>query len=130
MLIFAFVACAKKDTNVCQTTMAEITGTYHLTKFESVSYQTGAAQNRTSSLTSCEVSGIYKFNIDSTVTYSELSNCNNSGNGVWWASKTSFYSLFASGVSNRIGGGAISITSWDCTNLVLITNYPAVDSNY
>ena len=135
LLIVSVVSCTKqdtikKDTSVCATTMAEIAGNYHLTKFESVSSNTGAAQDRTSALTSCELSGVYRLNIDSTVTYSELSTCNNSGTGIWQASEWSFYTFFASGTRSRIGGIVTSITGWDCTHLVLRTNYPTVDSNY
>jgi hypothetical protein len=130
LLIVCIVSCKKKDTNTCETTMADIAGSYHLTKFESVSYNTGAAQDVTFFLTSCELSGIYKFNIDSTATYSELTNCNNSGSGVWTASETTFYTFFTSGTGNRLSGLTLSITSWDCTNLVLLTSFPSVDSNY
>ncbi len=108
--------------------MAEIAGSYHLTKFESVSYNTGAAKDNTSSLTSCELSDIYTFHADSTAAYSELTDCNNNGSGGWGVSNATLYTSFTSGTGNRISG--TSITSWDCSNLVLLTRFPSVDSNY
>ena len=107
--------------------MAQIAESYQLTKFESVLYNTGAAQDVTSTLTNCELSGIYHFNIDGTAAYTESTNCSGSGSGTWSLSN-SLYTLFTSGDGNRIS--STSITSWDCTNLVLITMFPSVTYNY
>ena len=129
ILVISFVvSCKKKDTDTCEITMAEIAGSYQLTKFESVSYNTGAAQDLTSTLPSCELSGIYNFKTDSTATYTELTNCNGSGNGTWSLSDAGLYTSFTSGNGNRIS--STSITSWDCTNLVLMTRFPSVPYNY
>jgi hypothetical protein len=56
--------------------MTDIAGNYKKTKFESVSSSTGEAQDLASTLTSCELSGIYNLNPHSSATYSELVNCN------------------------------------------------------
>ena len=105
----------------------QIVGSYHLTKFESVSFNTGAAQDLTPTLTNCELSGIYYFKTDGTATYAE-SNCSNIASGTWNLSNGSLYTLFTSGDGNRIS--STSITSWDCTNLVLLTSFPSVEFNY
>ncbi len=113
--------------NTCAITMAAIAGSYRLAKYELVSYNTGAAQDLTSTLNSCQLSGIYNFNIDSTAAYTELNNCSGSGSGRWGLSGTSFYTSFTSGEGSRIN--LTSITSWDCTSLVLTTSFPSAVSN-
>jgi hypothetical protein len=108
--------------------MAQIAGTYQLTKFQSVSYNNGATQDLTSTLTNCELSGIYHFKTDGTATYTESINCSSIANGTWNLSNGSLYTLFTSEDGNRIS--STSITSWDCTNLVLLTSFPSVEFNY
>jgi Lipocalin-like domain len=108
--------------------MVEIAGRYKLTKLESVSYNTGAAQDITSMLTSCELLSIYNFNADGTATYTEVTNCNGSGSGTWNLSEAGLNTSFTTGSGNRIS--LTSIVSWDCTNLVLITRLPSVTYNY
>ena len=128
LVITCIVSCKKKDVTTCDITMSEIAGNYKLTKLESVSYSTCAAQDLTSTLTSCELSGIYNFNTDSTATYSELVNCNGSGSGNWKLSETWLYTSFTSGNGNRISSTLIE--SWNCSNFVLMTRYPSVNYNY
>ena len=128
LIILGVISCKKKDVSTCDITMPEIAGNYKLIKFESVSYATGSATDLTSTLTSCELSGIYNFNIDSTAIYTELTNCNGSGNGTWKVSETWLYTAFTSGDGNRISSTLIE--SWNCSTLVLITRYPSVTYNY
>ena len=108
--------------------MAEIAGRYKITKLESVSYNTGAAQDITSTLTNCELLSIYNFNAGGTATYTELTGCNGSGSGTWNVSETGLYTSFTTGGGNRIS--LTSILSWDCISLVLITRWPSVTYNY
>ena len=128
LIVICIVSCKKKDVNTCHINMTEIAGSYKVTKLESVSYNTGAAQDLTSTLTSCELLGIYNFNADSTATYTELANCNGSGSGTWNLSEGGLYTDFTTGSGNRIS--LTSIVSWDCANLVLITRWPSVVYNY
>jgi len=108
--------------------MASISGNYKFTKLEKVAYSTGETQDITSTLTSCDLSGIYTFKTDSTVTYTESTNCNGNGIGTWNLPGTFMYTTFASGNGNRIN--ATLIESWNCFNLVLLTRYPSVTYNY
>jgi hypothetical protein len=128
LFITCFLSCKKKEATTCEITMTEIAGHYKFTKLEKVSYGTGEAQDITSTLTSCELSGTYTFNIDSTATYSESGNCNGSGTGTWDLPGTWMYTAFTLGNGNRIN--ATFIESWDCSNLVLITRYPSVNYNF
>ncbi len=107
--------------------MASIAGRYQLSKLESVSYNTGEVLDITSTLTSCELSGIYYFKNDNTATYTELVNCNGNGSGTWSSSDTNLFTAFDSGNGNKISG--TSIINWDCTHLVLLTRYPSVSYN-
>lgn len=128
LVVACFVSCKKSTATSCETTMTDIAGNYKITKYESVSYNTGATQDVTSSLASCALSAIYRFNIDSTATYTELNGCNGSGSGTWATSGSGFHTAFGPGNGNRID--VTSITSWDCSNLVLTTMFPSVTYNY
>lgn len=129
ILVFGcLVSCKKTTTTSCQATMTDIAGNYKIIKYESVSYNTGATQDVTSSLPGCMLSAIYHFNSDGTATYSESGVCDGSRNGTWATSNSGFHSTFESANGNRVD--ATSITSWDCTNLVLTTMYPSVNYNY
>jgi len=128
LIITCTVSCKKRDSPACVITTAQIAGHYKLTKLESVSYNTGIAQDLTSTLTNCELSGIYNFNNDNTATYSELVNCNGSSSGTWALSETWLITSFTSGIGNRINGTLIE--SWNCSILVLTTQYPSVNFNY
>lgn len=108
--------------------MTDIAGTYKITKYETVSYNTGTLQNVTSSLTSCQLSAIYHFSADSTAAYAEPANCGGSSSGTWRISGSGFYVSFNSVNANLIG--LTSITSWNCDDLVLTTLFPSVDYNY
>lgn len=123
-----FASCKKGHLNNCKATMTDIAGAFKITKFETVSYSTGAAQDITSSLTSCQLSAIYQFNADSTATYNEPANCGGSSSGTWSVSGSGFYASFNSANANRIG--LTSITSWNCVDLVLTTLFPSVNYNY
>lgn len=128
LFFICFVSCKKAATTSCGTTMTDIAGNYKIIKYESVSYNTGATQDMTTALPGCMLSAIYHFNSDGTATYSESGSCDGSRDGTWAASNAGFHSTFASVNGNRID--ATSITSWDCTNLVLTTMFPSVNYNY
>ncbi|HET6995462.1 MAG TPA: lipocalin family protein [Chitinophagaceae bacterium] len=108
--------------------MAGMTGRYKIEKVESVSYNTGAAQDRTAVLTTCQRLGIYVFRADSTASYTGTGNCNGTINGRWYLTNSTFYIDFNSG--NPGLHNLTALVSWDCTDLVLITRFPTVDSNY
>src|SRR4051812_31315355 len=127
LLTVCIVSCKKNDSTTCEITMTQIAGSYHLTKFESVSYNTNATKDKTSTLTNCEISGIYHFNTDSTATY-WVTNCSRVESGTWSLSGSFLNTSFTSSDVNRINNTLI--ISWNCTNLVLITTFPSVDSNY
>jgi hypothetical protein len=128
LVAFSSISCQKEKAATCEITMENIAGSYKETKFESVSYTTGVATDLTSTLSGCELSGIYTFKIDGTATYTELVNCAGNGNGTWETPGTWMYTLFSSGTGNRISGTLIE--NWDCSNLVLITRFPSVAHNY
>lgn len=128
LVVACFVSCKKAASPSCGTTLTDIAGDYKIIKYESVSYNTGATQDITSSLPGCMLSAIYHFISDGTATYSESGGCDGSRNGTWAASNSGFHSTFESVNGNRID--ATSITSWDCTNLVLTTMFPSVNYNY
>jgi len=125
LLTSAFLSCKKDNIKVCQKTVPTIAGIYKITKSESVAFSTGKAQDNTSGLTTCELSGTYELRSDNTAAYSETTNCNGSGNGTWGLTEGGIlYTSFGSGSGGRISG--TYIVSWDCINLVLITQYPSV----
>jgi hypothetical protein len=129
ILLIAFIgSCKKNGAAICEQNMAGIAGKYKITRLEHVSYNTGAAQDATSTLTSCELSGTYTLRADGNATFAESINCNGSGNGTWDLSGGHFYISLNAGDGNQIG--LTSVVSWDCTDLVLITQFPSVDSNY
>jgi len=128
LVVTFFVSCKKNEATICAINMTEIAGNYKFSKLEKVSYSTGIAQDVTSTLTSCELSGLYTFNSDSTAEYSELAICNGNSSGSWNLSGTLLYTAFNSSNANRITGTLIE--SWDCSTLVLITRYPSVDYNF
>ena len=106
--------------------MADIAGQYKMTKLEQVSYATGMAQDVTSTLSLCQLSGIYTLVADSTISFSEPGNCPESGTGHWNIDNGNFIVMFNS------GGGYLRLTyivSWDCKTLVLMTRYPNVNTN-
>ena len=132
LAILLLASCKKNNTNTCEQTMAEIAGKYKLIKLELVSYKTGAIQDVTSTLTSCQLSGVFVLHSDSTATYTELSSCNDSGTGTWNLSgginsSENLYASFTSGNGNYIS--LTSISSWDCRNLVLTTSFPYAQYN-
>lgn len=128
LVITTITACKKNESPACHITMTEIAGTYKFTKLEKVAYSTGDAQDITSTLSACELSGIYVFYTDSTATYTELPNCNGSGSGTWNIPGTWMNTTFSPGNGNRINGTFIE--NFDCNNLVLITRYPSVTYNF
>lgn len=132
LAIVLLASCKKNNTNTCEQTMAEIAGKYKLIKLEQVSFKTGAIQDVTATLTGCQLSGVFVLHSDSTATYTELSGCNGSGTGIWNLSgginsSESLYTSFTSGNGNYIS--LTSISSWDCRNLVLTTNFPGAQYN-
>lgn len=128
LVIPACLSCKKEKTTACEISMAAIAGSYKEIKFESVAYATGAATDLTSTVSACELSGIYTFRPDSTATYTEPGSCTGSGSGTWETPGTWMTTSFTSGSGNRIRGTFIE--SWDCSLLVLITRYPSVDHNF
>ena len=130
LTILYFISCKKSNevVPVCDISMGEVAGNYNLVKVESVQYSTGLATDITSTLPSCELSGIYIFNTDSTASYTELSNCSGSSSGTWEISNLWLYTDFASGDGSRISPTLIE--SWNCSTLVLITRYPSTAYNY
>ena len=127
ILVFVFLAGCRKKSDTCDQNMADIAGKYKMTKFEQVSYSTGMAQDVTSYLTACQVSGIYTLNADSTMIYTETANCTGSGAGRWNIDGGHFYTEFNSGSSYLIHPTVI--VSWDCNTLVLMTQYPNANTN-
>ena len=128
ILLTVFIAsCKKEETRTCKKNMKSIAGRYKLSKVELVSYKTGEAQDVTSTLSNCDLSGIYIFNTDNTTTYAEMGNCSGSGSGTWGLSGGNLFTSFENGNGNKIS--PTSIVSWDCTNLVLITRFPTVEYN-
>lgn len=125
-ITFLLFSCKKNDTPVCETNMASMAGSYHLTKFERVAFSTGIPQDVTGTLSSCELSAVYNLNPDSTATYSEGGSCTGSGSGNWQYS-TNFIFSFKSGNGVRLN--TAFFYSWNCTNLVVMTAYPSTVSN-
>ena len=129
LLTSLLLSCKKDNIKTCQKTVPGIAGIYKITKFESVAFSTGQAQDNTSGLTTCELSGIYELRSDNTARYSEITNCNGSGSGTWGLTEGGIlYTSFASGSGGRISGTFIE--SWDCNNLVVITRFPSALNNY
>jgi hypothetical protein len=133
LAILSLASCKKNAspeniTKTCEKYTAGIAGKYKLIKVELVSYWTGAAQDVTSRTASCQLSGIFELRTDGTASYAEPAGCNGSGTGIWSVpGEVTLYTSFTSGNGVYISG--TSITSWDCTNLVLTTKYPAVEYN-
>ena len=128
LLTSLLFSCNKSTVKVCEKTIAGITGTYKLTKFELVSFDTGQAQDVTNTLSPCELSGIYDLRVDKTASYTEMANCTGNGTGTWGLTEGGIlYTSFASGNGSRISN--TSIVSWDCIHLVLITHFPSVVNN-
>jgi hypothetical protein len=123
LLCFGLVSCKKNVTPACQLTIMEVSGNYHLTKVEQVASSTGIATDQTSSLTSCEQSGIYNFRSDGTATYTETTGCNGNGAGTWQLTNSNILVSFLSGNGDRINDASLSL--WNCTNLMLETHYPS-----
>src|SRR5215467_3110350 len=120
LAILLIESCKKNTSNTttaktCGKTMTEIAGRYKLTKVELVSYWTGATQDVTSTLPTCELSGIFDLNRDSTAVYTEPPGCDGSGTGTWGITGN-LYTVFPSG--NGVYISDTEITSWDCDNLV------------
>ena len=105
-----------------------MTGRYRLTKFEWVYYNTGGAQDMSSTLLGCELSGIYTLKPDSTASYTESTGCTGSGSGTWSLSSVILLTAFTFGDGNRIN--LTYVQSWDCSILVVMTAFPSVEYNY
>jgi hypothetical protein len=127
-LMLVAIGCKKHKIVDCSETMNGISGRYKITKIESVSYFTGTAQERTATQTACQGSATYIFRADSSASYIENGSCSGSVNGSWKFSNGNFYTNFNSSSPHLFY--ITALVSWDCTELVLITYWPAVDSNY
>jgi len=134
VVITGILSCNKKKdttgTTPCTVTIPAIAGSYKLTKLETVSFDNKTIQDITSTLSSCDLSGIYFFNADSTATYSAAAACSGNSSGTWrLGGVTGFFTSFNPG-NKGIGTTATLISSWDCTNLQLMTMYPTVAFNH
>jgi len=127
ILFMGVLSGCHKSTESCEQTMSAIAGQYKITRYERVTYGTGAVQDVTFYLTGCQLSGIYTLSADSTIIYQEQSNCTDSGAGRWRIESGGFYTEFNSGGGRNIN--LTTIVSWDCTNLVLISHYPNANFN-
>ncbi len=127
LLITFFFSCKKNNTGACEETMSSIAGRYKISKFELVSYNTGQSQDVTSTLTACQLSGVFNLRADGTVSYTESADCKNNGSGTWSVSDHTISASFDSG--NNVLIEASHIVSWDCTSLVVITLFPSVANN-
>jgi hypothetical protein len=129
--IALLISCKEKsitDPAPCELTMQLFAGNYKITKLEKVYYATGIAEDITSSLTSCDLTALYNFKIDSTAAYSVGASCTGNTTGTWNISNANFNCSFASSQANRISN--TTKVSWDCSKLVLITSFPSVVYNF
>lgn len=129
IFLFASLLCFScKKHGDCTMNMNSIAGTFKEVKMESVAFGSSIFTDVTSTLPSCELSGVYRLSADSTFTYTEPGTCKGSGSGTWEISDSWLYLSFTSGSGTRISG--TSINSWDCSSLVLLTRYPSANFNY
>ena len=137
LLLLVFLSSCKKQKedssantgNNCEISMTSVASRYKMTKLEYVSYNTGAAQDMTSLLSSCDLSGVYVFRTDSTATYFEAANCTgSSGDGSWKLEGTWLLTDFNTGNGYKVG--LTTVESYDCKHLVVITRFPSVEYNY
>lgn len=110
-------------TNTCDTTVAGIAGSYQLVKL--ISFKNTDTLDLTPISTSC-----YTFNASGTANYVQSTNCNGSNGGTWNVFNGIFSFSLMGGDNTTIFNSALTlITIWDCTNLVLTTDYPSA-TNY
>lgn len=127
LAIVLIVSCRYDMKQNCATTMAAIAGRYHITKLEQVAFTTGVAQNITSTLTTCQLSDVYSFYIDSTATYTPLPGCGTNESGRWSVDNGYVSISFDPGNAHILS--LTAFVSWDCSKLVMITLYPNAVSN-
>lgn len=127
LIITCLASCHKKETTNCETDITQIAGSYQLTKLEKVYYSTGAVQDVTNTLTSCQLSGIYHLNANSTAVYTEEATCTGSGTGTWRLEGTTPYIYFNTGFGGWINSAPFQ--QWDCNQMIFMTYYPTIEYN-
>ncbi len=115
--IFAF-SCKKDDApKVCATTIADIAGSYKITKVMATISGFGTTDITATALPdACRQSGVYQLNADRTLIYSENASCSSSGSGSWNLSADSSITISHNGGGLDFDG---KVKSFNCTNLVI-----------
>ena len=130
LLFSAFYSCKKSTTKnpACDVSVSSIAGKYYLAKAEKVAFSSGAATDITSTLSNCELTAEYNFDMNGTATYIESAVCTGGGSGTWKIENGNIVINYTSGNGSRLN--TTSIVSWDCSKLVLITSTPSTLYNY
>ena len=122
LIVLASLASCKKSSDdiTCDVSVAGIAASYKLTNLTAYFPSPLPDQDQTSSLSSCDLSGIYQLKSDKTVVYTETGgSCSNSGTGTWdvVAGKLSLSSPGYADLSN------VPVTGWDCGTLTLSEDF-------
>ena len=112
------ISCKKDDApKVCASTVAEIAGSYKITKVMATISGVGTTDITSTALSNaCRQSGVYQLNADRTLIYSENASCSSSGSGSWNVSADSSITVSHNGGGLDFEG---KVKSFNCTNLVI-----------
>ncbi|MCW5915790.1 MAG: lipocalin family protein [Ferruginibacter sp.] len=107
LLISVIASCKKSKKNTCEVSVAAMAGNYKLTKY-SAKITSQPEQDLTSTLTSCEKSGVYHLNADKSAIYTNEASCADNETGTW--------DIVNGKISIDIGYGVtdLLVTGWDC----------------
>ncbi len=107
LLISVFASCKKSKSNSCEVSVVAMAGNYKLTKY-SAKITSQPEQDLSSTLTSCEKSGVYHLNADKSATYTNEASCADNETGTW--------DIVNGKITINIGYGVtdLLVTGWDC----------------
>jgi hypothetical protein len=129
VILSALVSCKKDSTTapVCEKTVAGIAANYKITKVEVVN-GSSATDITTTVLDACKLGAIIQLKTDGSIVYTEVgSSCTGSGTGTW-AVAANTISIAVTGAPFNVTGA--SITSWDCSTLVVTDASATPDARY
>lgn len=107
LVLGALASCKKSKNNSCDVSVSAMAGNYKLTSY-SVKVTSTPDQDLTSTLTSCEKTGVYHLNADKTATYTNEAVCADNETGTWDVVSGKITIDIGYGVTN------LSVTGWDC----------------
>ena len=119
LLVVVFASCKKNETNTCGKTMADIAGTYSISKLEFE--RSGAFVDFTDSLEDCNKDDKLTLNADGTSSYQDAGvACDppENASGTWSIDSEGRMSIDDGG-ADIFSVSTAEITSFDCNTLVL-----------